>query len=142
VAERIAVISSLSTALSGLVAGSRRLEASASNTANSRSTGAIPGSPASERPGAAQGYQPVQAVQSSVAGGGTAVSLKPITPSYVPEYDPSSSAAGADGMVAAPNVDPVRESVNQTQALGAYRMSLQALKTTDDMLRQAIDLKT
>src|SRR5215470_14846922 len=73
------MMSSLSIALSGLIASTRQLAASASNIANSRTTGP-------------QAYQPIQTVQQSLAGpgqaGGVIASYQPIDPSTVQEYDP------------------------------------------------------
>jgi len=135
--------SSLSIALSGLVAAGKQLAASASNTANSRTDGPIPG-----KNFAADGqqvYEPVTVVQQSLSSGaqpaGVAAAYQRITPGYVRDYNPSAPYADADGMVAAPNVDPASETLTQIQALDTYRANLRVLKSSDRLEREAIDLK-
>ena len=130
------MISGLSSSLSGLIASSKRLDVSASNTANLRSTGALPGNSGQ------QAYQPRQPIQSSLASGGAVTGSRPITPAYIPEYAPDASFADADGMVAAPNVDLVRETAGQISAKQAYGFSLKALQANDDMMKSLLDLKT
>src|SRR5262249_7008348 len=126
------MMSSLSIALSGLTASTRQLAASASNIANSRTTGP-------------RASQPIQTVQQSLAGpgqaGGVIASDQPIDPSTVQEYDPSAPGANADGMVAAPNVDPIAETVAQMTALDSYELNLQVLEKSDRMLEDGIDIK-
>ena len=124
------------TAMSGLRASSRTLEASAANTANLRTTGALPASGGAS----AVAYQPVRATQSSAPGGGVVSGFRPITPGYIPEYDPSSAAADADGMVAAPNVDPITETVTQVQGAAAYRMNLKIFAASDEMTKTLLDI--
>jgi flagellar basal-body rod protein FlgC len=141
---------SISTALSGMMASAQRLNASASNVANSQSRGPIPSTPptqpVAQRPsGEPQVYNPVRAVQKSAGGSnwpdGTLASLQPVTPSYVPEYDPTSSYADKEGMVAAPNVDPVQETVQQIQAVDTYRLNARVMEAGDDMLKTVLDVK-
>jgi hypothetical protein len=50
--------------------------------------------------------------------------LKPSLPSFIPEYDPDASYADAKGMVARPDVDPVREMVSQIEALRSFRANM------------------
>ena len=130
------MIPGVSTALSGLMASSKRLEVSASNTANLRTTGAVPGNAGPEA------YQPLQPVQSSIAGGGTITGARPISPAYLPAYEPDSSFTDAAGMVAVPNVDPAAETVAQISAKHAYLFNLKTIGAADAMTKSLLDLKT
>lgn len=130
---------SIGIALSGLTAQTRRLDASASNVANVRSTGAVP-----TTDGTAEGkrapYQPLAAAQSD-ANPGTRATFTPITPAYLQEYAPDDSAANGDGMVAAPNVDLATERVNQMAASRAYGANIAVVRTQDEMLTSLLDSK-
>ena len=144
------MISSLSTALSGMMASTQRLSASASNIANSQTRGPIPATPPTQpvnrSPGGEpQVYNPVRVALKSVSGSnwpdGTLASLQPVTPSYVPQYDPAASFANKDGMVAAPNVDPAEEAVEQIKAVNSYRMNAKMLEASDEMFKTVLEVK-
>ena len=135
----------LNTALSGLTATARHMDASASNTANARTTGPMPadgnlaavqGTPASGSP-----YAPVQAVNSALTTGGVRASLAPVSPALYAEYQPDSPHANADGLVAGPNVDLGRETVQQMIAGAAYKANAMAARTADEMLKSVFDMK-
>lgn len=134
-----------SIALSGAQAQAQRLLGSASNVANVRTTGPLPGSAgATAAADAGRPYQPVETVQSAVAGPdgqgmGTRAVFKPTAPAYIAEYQPDSADADADGMVAAPNVDLAGERVQQTVAQRAYEANLLVLKAQDRMQREAVN---
>lgn len=137
-------IGSISTGLSGALAQTQRLAGSASNVANQRSTGAIPAADGTVQPGQTPAYQPQSVGQVAVAGAngqgqGTRVVARPTTPAYIPEYQPDSPNANANGLVAAPNVDPVAERVDQISSLRAFQANLALIRTQDDMERSAID---
>ena len=72
-------------------------------------------------------------------GQGTRVVSRPTTPAYIPEYQPDSPDANADGLVAAPNVDPAAERVDQIGSLRAFQANLAVIRTQDEMERSAID---
>lgn len=122
-------------ARSGLAASSLRVEATASNIANASARGPLPedGSDAS----ASGLYQPLTVVQTPVVTGatpgGVQASIVPITPSYVAVYEPGSSYANEDGMVAAPNVDLAQNVVSLEEAKAAYKANLAVIETVDEM---------
>lgn len=132
-------------ALSGLTAGTKRMDASASNVANARVTGAVPGSAAAQAQGALKPYAPIGVSQSSQDSGnqpgGTRATFTPITPSWVAEVDQDQPYADTNGVVAAPNVDYAKERVEQIAASNAYSANLATIKTGDAMTREAINLK-
>ena len=134
---------SIGIALSGLTAQTRRLDASASNVANVRSTGAVP-TTGGITDGTADGkrapYQPLAVAQTD-ANPGTRATYTPITPAYLQEYAPDDSAANGDGMVAAPNVDLATERINQMAASRAYGANVAVVRTQDEMLTSLLDSK-
>ncbi|MFY8095228.1 MAG: flagellar basal body rod protein FlgC [Niveispirillum sp.] len=137
-------IGSISTALSGALTQTQRLAGSANNVANQRSTGAIPAADGSVQPGQTQAFQPQSFAQTAVTGPngqgqGTRVVARPTTPAYIPEYQPDSPNANAEGLVATPNVDPVTERVDQISSLRAFQANLALIRTQDEMERSAID---
>ncbi|MGQ9371095.1 flagellar basal body rod protein FlgC [Azospirillum sp. ST 5-10] len=136
------MITPLDIAVTGMAAQTRRLEASASNTANVRSRGALPGATADGQP---EPYRPVGVAQSEqragTAAGGTRAVFTPITPAYLPEYDSDAPYADARGLVAAPNVDLAREAVDQVAASRTYAANAAVVRTADDLLQSLLDAK-
>jgi len=122
--------SAMSIAASGMQAASVQLAASASNVANMQTDGPLPATspnvPVAQTPGSV--YQPVTVSQTAAPGGGVQASLSPSLPSYVLAYDPTAPFANLQGMVAAPNVDPAAEVVNQISASIAFKANLAAFK--------------
>lgn len=135
----------LGIAVSGLMAQTRRVEASASNTANVRTKGALPDSTGTIPDGKPAPYQPLDVAQSEQRLGteaaGTRAVFTPITPAYLPEYEPDASYADEQGMVAAPNVDLAREQVSQIAASRAYQANVSVVRTQDEMLKSLLDSK-
>jgi flagellar basal-body rod protein FlgC len=118
----------LSIAVSGLTAASLRLDAAASNIANSQDT-----APLSPQPGEPLPYQPVDVVQKHVAGGGTLATFEPVAPASNAIYDPGSPFADANGQVAAPNTDLAQQLVNTNIANASYDANLQVVETAQKM---------
>ena len=147
----------LSIATSGLAAASLRLDVSASNVANAQSNGALPaasGSSATAAPSsfapsapapsasAPTAYVPLRVDQVDVANGGTAATVAPVSPSYVPSYDPTASYANSSGLVAAPNVDLASEVVQQLVARYAFAANAKVVRTASQTLQTLLDIKT
>jgi flagellar basal-body rod protein FlgC len=133
------MVGAISTALSGMDAAAKRVEASASNLANSRNT--IRTEDARTDSGGARPerrdlpvYEPVRVDQSSDHGGGTRAEFVSVEPPHVKSYDLGNRLADDDGMVARPNVDYVREVVNLTQAEHAYTANLKVIATENAMI--------
>jgi flagellar basal-body rod protein FlgC len=104
----------MAMAASGMAAASASLTASASSIASMETTGPVP------------------------AGGATAVTSSAL-PSYTLAYDPSAPFANLQGMVAAPNVDPVAQSVNLISASVAFRANLAVLEAADKDFKTLLD---
>jgi flagellar basal-body rod protein FlgC len=113
---------SIAIAVSGLTAASRRLDAAASNIANSQDT-----SPLVPQPGDPQPYQPVDVVQTAAPGGGTLAAYKPAAPASHAIFDPGSPFADTSGLVAAPAVDTAQQLVDTTVARVSYEANLKVI---------------
>ena len=146
----------INAAVSGALAATMRLNASASNVANARTTGPLPkgglGAPtdAGEAAAAGRPYVPVQTTQTAQAqdggggsgqSGGVRASYKPLTQPFVAEYQPDSADANDQGLVAAPNVDLLQETVQQKQGLQSYKANAAMIKAADQTQREAINMK-
>ena len=127
----------ISSALTGLAAATRCLEASANNIANANSVGSIPASDAAEQRDA---YQPVRVEQSSAPGGGTATSDRYVRPPYIPVFDTSSAFANSDGLVASPNVDIASEYTEQIGARQSFEANLKSVQSISDLVKKLYDL--
>lgn len=118
----------VSIAVSGLTAASLRLDAAASNIANSQDT-----APTSPQAGAPQPYQPLEVDQSSAPGGGTHATLKPVTPASQSIFDPGSPFADQNGRVLAPNTDTAQQLVDTSVARFSYDANLKVMETAQKM---------
>lgn len=137
----------LGIALSGASAATKRIDASASNLANQRTTGRLPdaGSTAAAGTDSRAPYTPLTTTQSDLRtgngqGAGTQASLKPLSQPIVAEYDPSSSDANAEGMVGAPNVDTRQEIGQRILGSRAYSASLSMARTSSDMMKDLLNM--
>ncbi|GGK42094.1 flagellar basal body rod protein FlgC [Salinarimonas ramus] len=130
------MISSLAMSRTGLDAASLRLEASAANVANQRTSGALPAEPG----GRAGAYAPVDVVQVSRDGAGVEARLAERRPAYYPAYDPGSPDANAQGLVAMPNVDLVEEVTNQILAAASFEANVAAMRAAKDMAETLLDV--
>lgn len=112
-------MSTIGPALSGMLAATARLDASAQNTANARTPG----------------YRPQQVVQTSTPAG-VAVAKKPQSNGYffADPFAPNGDASASD---AQPEVDEGQEAVNRMQALAQFKANLQSLLSGEEMAKTA-----
>jgi flagellar basal-body rod protein FlgC len=135
----------LSIATSGLAAASLQLDVSASNVANAQTSGALPAGNGSSATAGPSAYVPLRVNQVDVAngtaGGGTAATALPVSPSYVPIYDPSAPYANSSGLVATPNVELANEAVQQMVARYTFAANANVVRTASQMLKSLLDIK-
>lgn len=127
------MIGAISTALTGLLAATQRVGASASNIANLGSAGSL------DPQSANQPYQAVTTVQTANAGGGVTSNVVPKKPGIVNAYAPDSPFANADGLVGTPDVDLAEEAVNMKLAEISYKANISVIKTTEDMTEELLN---
>lgn len=137
------MLDGISNALSGVVAASSRLTASANNIANSDSRGSVPlgglvGGAAEPR----QAYDPERVEQSSKAEGGTKASERYVSPPYVPVFDTTSALANGDDQqqAVAANNDRRTEGTEQESANRAYEANQRTVQSLSDLVRKLYDL--
>ena len=117
-----------------------RMEIIANNVANALSTGPLPDAPnAANFPPA---YVPERVNQVAATGGGTSATVGTVTPSFVPEFDPTAPFANANGEVAAPNVDLANEAVQQVIARYTFAANAKVIQVASEMMKTLLDIKT
>lgn len=122
-------------ARTGLSAATRRLEASASNIANARSGGALPGA---DGPTV---YTPRDVHLSAQAGGGVEASLVPSARDALLAYDPQAPFANAQGYVAMPAVELTQDMLNLAMASYDFAANLAVIRTADEMSRAVLEIR-
>ena len=127
----------LSIAISGLKAQETRLNAAASNIANVSTSGAVPSSDLAAP--ASTVYRPLTVNLTSLESGGVSANVTADPNGYTLAYDPSSSYANSEGLVATPNVDLATEAVNTIESRALFKANLSVIKTEDKMLGELID---
>lgn len=138
----MAISNAISTALSGVLAGERRVGNSASNVANLRSVAAPSvNGPAADDAGNPL-FRPGRTVDVSAPTGGVQSSRLLVDPSAVQEYDPSAPDADADGLVNRPNVDLVRETADRITGQRQFEANLATLRAADELLQSTLDIKS
>lgn len=132
---------SMAIAASGVAAASASLTASASNIANIETAGPIPAGgpdqPVAQNSGSV--YQAGVATSQASPDGGVTSAISNKLPSYTLAYDPSAPFANLQGVVAAPNVDPIAETVNQISASAAFRANLEAFEAANKNFKTLLD---
>lgn len=122
--------------MTGLAAAQAQLQVSASNLANMDDSAPLPGSGIK---GPAP-FVPTRVQTVSLGSGGVQAQLSAADPASTPAYRPDSPYADRRGMVAKPNVDPVREMVGRMRAMQQYRASAAMLAANDRMQRSALKM--
>jgi flagellar basal-body rod protein FlgC len=137
------------TAVSGMHAAERRVDAAASNIVNALDT--VPhrkrpvppvGNTSASPPEDDGLYKPVDVWQSTVEGGGTKAQLVERDPARVTQYQPDAPRADSEGLVDMPRVDFANELVNTIMAQRAYEAAIKVARTQDEMMGAALDAKS
>ena len=69
----------------------------------------------------------------------TTVTLRPTS---LIAYDPTSPLSNPQGLIQAPEIDPIAEVTNQLQASRAFAYSLEALRTAEEEQKTLLDVKS
>jgi flagellar basal-body rod protein FlgC len=132
-----ALTTALKVASTGLNAQSQRLRVVSENLANAQSTGDTPGAEPYRRKTVSF------AAELDKASGGSTVGVLKVDrdPSDFPlEYLPGHEAADADGYVKMPNVNPIIEMADVSEANRSYQANLQVIKQARNLISMTIDL--
>jgi flagellar basal-body rod protein FlgC len=125
-------------AVSGLTVASLRLQVAASNIANARSDGPLPGTPNPENFPLA--HSALRANQVDNFGGGTSATVANVSPPTIATYDPTAPYADGRGMVASPNVDLADELVQVLLARFSYAANAQVIRADAQMSAALFDI--
>lgn len=122
------MINAFTSALSGLLAASKRADAAANNIANAYSAG-------STNPNhARQPYTPVDTVDISNENlQGVRTETVQRNPGTVKTYDPDASFADSEGYISVPEVDLAAETVRLKVAEAAYKANAGTFEVTAEM---------
>ncbi|HXB76334.1 MAG TPA: flagellar basal body protein [Bradyrhizobium sp.] len=148
-------MSTLSIATSGLSAASLRLNVTASNIANVRTTGPLPATGGSGTSGGTgtssnnstfpAAYVPLRVNQvdqsSGSTPGGTVATVSTVSPSFVAQFDPSAPFANQGGLVAAPNIDLASQFIQLLTAKYDFAANAKVIQAYDDTTKSLLDIK-
>jgi len=127
-------------AASGMAAQRLRVQLIAANIANSETTRTPEGGPFRRKDAIFQ-VAPMSDDASASGSAGVRVSqVVASTEPFVTRYDPSHPDANADGIVLYPNVNPVEEMVNLTEASRAFDANVAVVRAARTMTLSAIDI--
>lgn len=127
----------LQVASSGLGVQSERLRVVSENLANAQSTGATPGSDPYQR----KTVTFTSALDRDNGGAFVRVQSVDVDRSEFPiEYLPNHQAANEDGFVKMPNVNPIIEMADMSEANRSYEANLQVIKQARQLISMTIDL--
>jgi len=132
-----ALTTALKVASSGLSAQSQRLRVVSENLANAQSTGDTPGADPYRR------KTITFAAELDKVSGGSTVSVLKVNrdpPDFPLEYLPGHEAADANGYVKMPNVNPLIEMADVSEANRSYQANLQVIKQARNLISMTIDL--
>lgn len=129
------VYSVTATALSGLAAAGRRLENVANNIVNQQSAVSVDNGNFTNKP-----FQPQEAVQKTLNEGGVQVSLQPVTPAFVPVFQPENMIADKNGIVNYPNINQEKQIADGINARYDFKANLRSLKTEEQTSRALLDI--
>jgi flagellar basal-body rod protein FlgC len=124
-------------AVSGLSVANLCLQVAASNIANARSDGPLPGTPNPEN--FTPAYSPLRINQVDSLGGGTSATVTNVSPTTVATFDPSAPYADARGMVASPNVDLADDLVQVLIARFSYAVNAKVVRADAQMSAALFD---
>lgn len=124
-------------AASGLGAQSERLRVVSENLANAHSTAGTPGGDPFQRKTITFG------AELDRVSGGSFVQVQSIDldrAEFPMEYQPGHLAANEDGYVKLPNVNPIIEMADMTEANRSYEANLQVMRQARELITMTIDL--
>ncbi|HEX5211383.1 MAG TPA: flagellar basal body rod C-terminal domain-containing protein [Pseudolabrys sp.] len=125
-------------AVSGMNAAALRLQISASNVANVRSSGPLPDSASAGSYPPAYNARTVN--QTAMPDGTTFATIVPVLPGTVQSWDPGAAYANTQGMVATPNVDLANEAVQQMMASVTYAANAAVVRADNQMTSALYDV--
>lgn len=129
----------LDIAGSGMAAQRLRVQLIASNIANSETTRTREGGPYRRRDAVFQA-QDLGFGEALAAAGVRVASIQTSREPFLTRYEPGHPDADANGVVRYPNVNPVEEMVNLTEASRSYEANIAAVRAAKSMASSALEI--
>lgn len=141
------LLKSMKISSSGLAANRKRIEAISSNIANAQTTKTAEGGPY-RRKEVVFGSEPARDSFSDILEGeidaqAQSVHATEVVSTNEPpvlKYDPTHPDANADGYVAMPNVNVMKEMADMISAQRAYEANISAINTSKSMAMKALEI--
>jgi flagellar basal-body rod protein FlgC len=127
----------LRTALSGLLAATKRLGSAAENTANAGNVSRL-----QPKDGDPPVFTPVRVEQSAQPKGAVTASYRPVDPATLTVANEASPLADEHGLVGIPNVDLAEQRVDALSAQRAFEANLKVIQVAQEMQDSLLNLKT
>lgn len=135
----MSITSILDIASSGMAAQRLRVQLIASNVANSETTRTKEGGPYRRRDAVFQSQD--LGFSGALANAGVRVAaIQTSQEPFLTRYEPSHPDANSDGIVNYPNINPVEEMVNLTEASRAYEANIAVVRAAKAMASSALDI--
>ncbi len=129
----------LDIASTGMAAQRLRVQLIASNVANSETTRTKEGGPFRRKDAVFQSQE--LGFSGALASAGVRVaSIQSSQEPFLTRYEPSHPDANADGVVSYPNINPVEEMVNLTEASRAYEANIAVVRSAKAMASSALEI--
>ena len=127
-------------AASGMAAQRLRVQLVASNIANAETTRTPQGGPYKKKDAVFQAALLGQTADGMDITGVSVTSVQESKEPFVEKYDPNHPDADANGIVQYPNVNPVEEMVNLTEASRGFEANVAVVRAVRTMMLSAQDL--
>ncbi|WLT32467.1 flagellar basal body rod protein FlgC [Geothrix sp. PMB-07] len=129
----------LDIASTGMAAQRLRVQLISSNVANSETTRTKEGGPYRRRDAVFQAQDMV--FSGALANAGVRIaSIQTSQEPFLTRYEPGHPDANADGVVNYPNVNPVEEMVNLTEASRSYEANIAVVRSAKAMATSALEI--
>lgn len=129
----------LDVAATGMAAQRLRVQLIASNIANSETTRTKEGGPYRRRDAVFQA-QDMGFGDALAAAGVRVASIQTSQEPFLTRYEPGHPDADANGVVKYPNVNPVEEMVNLTEASRSYEANIASVRAAKSMAASALEI--
>jgi len=141
------LLKSMKISSSGLAANRKRIEAISSNIANAQTTRTAEGGPY-RRKEVAFGSEPARdnfadILEGEIDAHAQKVHATEVVSTNEPpilKYDPTHPDANADGYVAMPNINVMKEMADMISAQRAYEANISAINTSKSMAMKALEI--
>ncbi|GLH73820.1 flagellar basal-body rod protein FlgC [Geothrix limicola] len=129
----------LDIASTGMAAQRLRVQLIAANVANSETTRTKEGGPYRRKDAVFQSQD--MGFSQALAGAGVRVAaIQTSQEPFLTRYEPAHPDANADGVVSYPNINPVEEMVNLTEAGRAYEANIAVVRSAKAMATSALEI--